>query len=229
MRRRLFNVLAGVSLVLFMVTAGIWARTYWRQDQFQTVSRRYDFDTTPGRVWLDYSNPPYFAGSGYRARPVANDRFGQQFHGFFTIMPAPGGRSYAVCGFVYLTYLQPGRPWPPMPDALTFMMGNHPAPLPGDLFYCKNHMWCRPGADGAGAGEVVGSARHDDEGADGERRRTERRREAPEVDLAELGPHAQEPFAKLRARVDGGAGAHRGEEEQQRECLEYVEASHEHL
>jgi hypothetical protein len=112
MRRRLFNVLAGVSLVLFMVTAGIWARTYWRQDQFQTVSRRYDFDTTPGRVWLDYSNPPYFAGSGYRARPVANDRFGQQFHGFFTIMPAPGGRSYAVCGFVYLTYLQPGPPWP---------------------------------------------------------------------------------------------------------------------
>ena len=34
-----------------------------------------------------------------------------------------------------------------MPDALTFMMGNHPAPLPGDLRYCKNHMWCRPGAD----------------------------------------------------------------------------------
>jgi glycine cleavage system H protein len=35
-----------------------------------------------------------------------------------------------------------------MPDALTFMMGNHPAPLPGELRYCKNHMWCRPGADG---------------------------------------------------------------------------------
>jgi glycine cleavage system H protein len=35
-----------------------------------------------------------------------------------------------------------------MPDGLTFMMGKHPAPLPGDLRYCKNHMWCRPGADG---------------------------------------------------------------------------------
>ena len=35
-----------------------------------------------------------------------------------------------------------------MPDSLTFMMGKHPAPLPGDLLYCKNHMWCRPGADG---------------------------------------------------------------------------------
>ena len=35
-----------------------------------------------------------------------------------------------------------------MPESLTFMMGNHPAPLPGDLRYCKNHMWCRPGADG---------------------------------------------------------------------------------
>lgn len=35
-----------------------------------------------------------------------------------------------------------------MPDALTFLMGNHPAELPGDLLYCKNHMWCRPAADG---------------------------------------------------------------------------------
>jgi glycine cleavage system H protein len=26
-------------------------------------------------------------------------------------------------------------------------MGKHPAPLPGDLRYCRNHMWCRPGAD----------------------------------------------------------------------------------
>lgn len=36
-----------------------------------------------------------------------------------------------------------------MPDSLTFMMGKHSAPLPGDLRYCKNHMWCRPGEDGA--------------------------------------------------------------------------------
>ena len=35
-----------------------------------------------------------------------------------------------------------------MPEPLTFLMGKHPAPLPGDLLYCKNHMWCRPGADG---------------------------------------------------------------------------------
>jgi glycine cleavage system H protein len=28
------------------------------------------------------------------------------------------------------------------------MMGKHPAPLPCALRYCKNHMWCRPGADG---------------------------------------------------------------------------------
>jgi glycine cleavage system H protein len=35
-----------------------------------------------------------------------------------------------------------------MPEPLTFMMGKHPAPLPGDLRYCKNHMWCRPGANG---------------------------------------------------------------------------------
>jgi glycine cleavage system H protein len=35
-----------------------------------------------------------------------------------------------------------------MSDPLTFLMGKHPAPLPGELRYCKNHMWCRPGADG---------------------------------------------------------------------------------
>ncbi len=28
------------------------------------------------------------------------------------------------------------------------MMGKHPAELPGELHYFKNHMWCRPGADG---------------------------------------------------------------------------------
>lgn len=35
-----------------------------------------------------------------------------------------------------------------MPDPLTFLMGKHPAVLPGELRYCKNHMWCRTGNDG---------------------------------------------------------------------------------
>jgi glycine cleavage system H protein len=35
-----------------------------------------------------------------------------------------------------------------MPESLTFLMGKHPAQLPGELRYCKNHMWCREGADG---------------------------------------------------------------------------------
>ena len=35
-----------------------------------------------------------------------------------------------------------------MADALTFMMGKFPAPLPADRRYCRNHMWCLPG-DGA--------------------------------------------------------------------------------
>jgi glycine cleavage system H protein len=35
-----------------------------------------------------------------------------------------------------------------MPDSLTFLMGKHPAPLPGELRYCKNHMWCRPDSKG---------------------------------------------------------------------------------
>ena len=31
-----------------------------------------------------------------------------------------------------------------MADALTFMMGKFPAPLPADRRYCRNHMWCQP-------------------------------------------------------------------------------------
>ena len=31
---------------------------------------------------------------------------------------------------------------------LTFMMGKFAAALPGDLRYCRNHMWCRPGTNG---------------------------------------------------------------------------------
>jgi glycine cleavage system H protein len=35
-----------------------------------------------------------------------------------------------------------------MPDSRTFLMGKHPAQLPGELRYCKNHMWCRENAEG---------------------------------------------------------------------------------
>jgi glycine cleavage system H protein len=35
-----------------------------------------------------------------------------------------------------------------MSEPLTFMMGKFAALLPGELRYCRNHMWCRPGADG---------------------------------------------------------------------------------
>ena len=34
-----------------------------------------------------------------------------------------------------------------MPDDMVFLMGKFPAPLPGDLRYARNHMWCRE-ADG---------------------------------------------------------------------------------
>ncbi len=30
-------------------------------------------------------------------------------------------------------------------ESLVFMMGKHPAPIPVDRRYCRNHMWCRPG------------------------------------------------------------------------------------
>ena len=36
-----------------------------------------------------------------------------------------------------------------MADPLTFHMGKFAAVLPADLRYCRTHMWCRPGGDGA--------------------------------------------------------------------------------
>jgi glycine cleavage system H protein len=35
-----------------------------------------------------------------------------------------------------------------MADELIFEMGKFEAKLPADLRYCRNHMWCRPEADG---------------------------------------------------------------------------------
>jgi glycine cleavage system H protein len=35
-----------------------------------------------------------------------------------------------------------------MPEPLTFLMGKFAAPLPAEVRYCRNHMWCRPGDDG---------------------------------------------------------------------------------
>ncbi len=31
-----------------------------------------------------------------------------------------------------------------MSDPLTFLMGKHPAVVPADRRYCRNHMWCQP-------------------------------------------------------------------------------------
>lgn len=30
-----------------------------------------------------------------------------------------------------------------MSEPLVFLMGKHPAPLPADRLYCRNHMWCQ--------------------------------------------------------------------------------------
>jgi glycine cleavage system H protein len=35
-----------------------------------------------------------------------------------------------------------------MPEPLAFLMGKFAAVLPAGLRYCRNHMWCRPAADG---------------------------------------------------------------------------------
>ncbi len=60
MRRRIFNILAVVSLVLCLTTAGLWARSYWRLDASGYAGRRSEqgwqvaggYNSVSGIVWF---------------------------------------------------------------------------------------------------------------------------------------------------------------------------------
>jgi hypothetical protein len=114
-KRRLFNLLAGVSLVLCVAMVVMWVRSYWRSDQVQTTNLLYDLDTSPGRVWITKSSRPYWSGIPYLSRR-AEARFGSRFHGIIINSNMNGTRTFAAGGFVYFTYVQP---YPPPPCRFT--------------------------------------------------------------------------------------------------------------
>jgi hypothetical protein len=47
MKRRLFNVLAGLSLVLCLATASLWVRCYLKSDMFAFITPSYE-----GQIWF---------------------------------------------------------------------------------------------------------------------------------------------------------------------------------
>jgi hypothetical protein len=53
-KRRIFNVLAGVSLLLGVGTAGLWVRGYWRWDEesVHIEPHAISFDSANGKVAL---------------------------------------------------------------------------------------------------------------------------------------------------------------------------------
>src|SRR5262245_7225441 len=80
MKRRLFNLLAAVSLVLCVAMGALWIRSVLVVDQVQTANRRYVFITSAHRVWFVSASAPYWAGVSYSASP-RNVRF-ERLHPF---------------------------------------------------------------------------------------------------------------------------------------------------
>ena len=55
MKRRLFNILAAISLALCLATAGVWVRSYWQVTGWMSSDRCCGWKSTVGSllVWRD--------------------------------------------------------------------------------------------------------------------------------------------------------------------------------
>jgi hypothetical protein len=107
-KRRLFNITAGASLLLYTALLILWVRSYLRSDIIQTPDRRHAFDTSPGRIWIYVASRPFWAGiqhSSISAQLLFP--FNPDYGGLFRITRVVGRvRFYASCGFVYCAYPQ---------------------------------------------------------------------------------------------------------------------------
>ena len=68
MKRHLFNVLAGVSLVLCVATVVLWARSFWCADAFG--AGRWWLVSGQGKLGLQYAGVPY---ETIRVMPAMDD------------------------------------------------------------------------------------------------------------------------------------------------------------
>ena len=114
MLRRLFTVLSALSLLLCVAVVALWVRSYWRSDILQSPDRRHAAMTSPGAVWVNSADRPYWDGTPWHQSDVADPAFYRKFGPTFgyTVRPAPGGASHAALGFVYLSYVE-ASPRPP--------------------------------------------------------------------------------------------------------------------
>src|SRR5688572_26714209 len=57
MKRRLFNLAAGVSLVLCVATAGLWMGSYWWASG-ASIAGRWALSSSKGKLCLHYNSKP---------------------------------------------------------------------------------------------------------------------------------------------------------------------------
>jgi hypothetical protein len=109
-KRRLFNLLAGVSLLMCLAMVGLCVRTFWRCDDIG--GRQFGLATGQHQLLIRFVNRPYFPPTIFLSEPLEDDRFGNHAGPFigFTKKPVPDGTSYSALWFVYLHFRRPPFP-----------------------------------------------------------------------------------------------------------------------
>jgi hypothetical protein len=109
MKRRLLNLLTGLSVLLCVAVAVLWVRTCRRHDVVQFPDRRHSLYTTPHAVWSETASRPYWAGISYASYEQPAHGYLGRFGPFlgYTVRPVVGGRTHAALGFVYSSHVEP--------------------------------------------------------------------------------------------------------------------------
>ena len=70
--RSFFHVAAALSLLLLVVAAALWVRSFWRSDYYKTAARQTCVFTQPGALWFTFADRPYRTRPGYASEPATS-------------------------------------------------------------------------------------------------------------------------------------------------------------
>jgi 4-amino-4-deoxy-L-arabinose transferase-like glycosyltransferase len=102
-KHRLFDFLAGLSLLICMAIIGLWLRSCWREDVI-FFDHRHFIATSRHRVWLESALRPDWTGTIYFSQPE-DDRMGPLYGAFLGLKRRAwrGGASFSTLGFVFVS------------------------------------------------------------------------------------------------------------------------------
>ena len=103
MKRRLFNLLAGVSLLMCVATLAVWTRSCLREDVICWVvspSHGFLFSTLPGRVCIGYRTDLTEPSSYHTSAPNWRESKAQPFSRIYHVASRDISQCY-ILGFVY--------------------------------------------------------------------------------------------------------------------------------